>query len=183
MPRAKPQIEVTYDIDANGILNVTAEEKSSGRKSAITITNDKGRMSKAEIERLVKEAESFATQDREMRDRMEARGTLENLCYSLRETLGEHSARLENDDKDKIGVAIKDALNWLEATQTEEKETYDAKVKELEAVYQPILTKMYAELHAQKTSTPAEGAEGGAEGAEHSHAGAEGGMPGMGGEH
>jgi len=89
MPRGVPQIEVTFDIDANGIMNVSAVEKSTGKENKITITNDKGRLSKDEVERMVKEAEKFKQQDEGQKDKVEARNGLENYCFSLRNSIAE----------------------------------------------------------------------------------------------
>eukprot|EP00667_Euglena_gracilis_P003643 EG_transcript_3655 len=148
MPRAKPQIDVTFDIDANGILNVTAEEKSSGRKSAITITNDKGRLSKADIEKLVKEAEQFAAADALMRECAELRGFLENYCYSMNETMHDSQvvAKVANESRQLILNTTKQALEWLDLTPTASKEDLEAKIKEVEQLCKPILIKYHPKL-------------------------------------
>eukprot|EP00669_Euglena_mutabilis_P012577 TRINITY_DN721_c0_g2_i1.p1 TRINITY_DN721_c0_g2~~TRINITY_DN721_c0_g2_i1.p1 ORF type:complete len:530 (+),score=246.21 TRINITY_DN721_c0_g2_i1:186-1775(+) len=191
MPRAKPQIDVTFDIDANGILNVTAEEKTSGRKSAITITNDKGRLSKTEIEKLVKEAEEFAATDALLRECTELRGFLENYCYSMNETMHDSQvvAKVANESRQMILQGSSKALEWLEQNPTAAKEDLEAKIKEIEQLCKPILIKYHAERHAESAqasekaaaeraaaagAAPGAGPEGG-----HGHDhGAE--MPGMG---
>nr|WJH19500.1 Heat shock 70 kDa protein [Euglena gracilis] len=190
MPRAKPQIDVTFDIDANGILNVTAEEKSSGRKSAITITNDKGRLSKADIEKLVKEAEQFAAADALMRECAELRGFLENYCYSMNETMHDSQvvAKVANESRQLILNTTKQALEWLDLTPTASKEDLEAKIKEVEQLCKPILIKYHAERHAESAAASEKAAAeraaaGGADGGAGAGAGAGGhgpDMPGMG---
>eukprot|EP01006_Ploeotia_vitrea_P054495 TRINITY_DN67893_c9_g4_i8.p1 TRINITY_DN67893_c9_g4~~TRINITY_DN67893_c9_g4_i8.p1 ORF type:complete len:655 (+),score=112.03 TRINITY_DN67893_c9_g4_i8:50-2014(+) len=161
MPRAKPQIEVTYDIDANGILNVSAEEKSSGRKKAITITNDKGRLSKAQIEEMVAQSEKFAEQDKKIREAVEAKAVLEGLCYSMRDTFTESdiSGRISADDKNPILQLLQDTLNWLELTTDATKEDFDEKVKAIEKASHPILTKAYADKANDAADASAKAAE------------------------
>jgi|UniRef100_A0A7S4G886 L1 cell adhesion molecule like protein len=187
MPRAKPQIDVTFDIDANGILNVMAEEKSSGRKSAITITNDKGRLSKEEIEKMVKEAEEFAAADELMRECTELRGYLENYCYSMKETMNDSQvmAKVANESRQFILDSTSKALEWLDLTPTATKDELEAKIKELETSCKPILVKYHADKHAEDAAASEkaaaernaqQGGEGGAPGPDTS------GMPGMGGE-
>merc|ERR1711943_95757 len=107
MPRGQPQIEVTFDIDANGILNVNAMEKSTGKEQKVTITNDKGRMSAEEIERLVQEAERFKSEDEANRARVEAKNALENYCYSMESSINDEklAGAIPQEDKDKITEA------------------------------------------------------------------------------
>merc|ERR1719469_439298 len=156
MPRGVPQIEVTYDIDANGILNVSAVEKSTGKEQKITITNDKGRLSQDEIERMVSEGEKYKAEDDANRNRIESKNGLENYCYSLKGSISgdEASAKMEADDKTSLEAKIEETISWLDSNPSAEKQ------KELEAVAMPILQKM-----------------GGAAGA----GGMPGGMPDMGG--
>jgi len=144
MPRGVPQIEVTFDIDANGILNVSAVEKSTGKENKITITNDKGRLSKTDVERMVAEAEKFKAQDELQRKKIEAKNNLENYCFSLRNSLNEDKvAAALGADKPVLEKAVQDSLNWLEAHAEESPETYEEKKKELEKVANPIMTKLY----------------------------------------
>eukprot|EP00775_Hariotina_reticulata_P013778 gene13779-13899_t len=133
-PRGVPQINVMFDIDANGILNVTAEDKTTGKKNKITITNDKGRLSKEEIERMVQEAK-----------RVEAKNALENYAYSMRNTLRDEkvAAKLSDDDRATANKAIDDTLHWLESNQLAEVEEFEHQQKELEGVCTPIVTRMY----------------------------------------
>merc|ERR1711959_124067 len=141
MPRGVPQIDVTFDIDANGILNVSAAEKSTGKEQKITIKNDKGRMSEEEIERLVAEAERFKAEDDSNRARVDAKNSLENYAYQMRNTLNDEKLadKVPADDKAKIEAAISETTTWLDANQNAEKEEFEAKQKELEGIVTPIL--------------------------------------------
>mmetsp|Transcript_11277 Transcript_11277/g.21276 ORF Transcript_11277/g.21276 Transcript_11277/m.21276 type:complete len:655 (+) Transcript_11277:162-2126(+) len=144
MPRGQPQIDVCFDIDANGILNVSALEKSTGKENKITITNDKGRLSQDEIERMVQEAEQFKAEDDANKNRVEAKNGLENYCYSLKSSIeGEEvKDKIPEDDKKTLLDAINEASTWLDANQTAEKEEYEEKQKALEGIAMPILQKM-----------------------------------------
>merc|ERR1712167_84854 len=144
-PRGVPQIEVTFDIDANGILNVSAQDKSTGKSNQITITNEKGRLSQAEIDRMVQEAEKFKAEDDANKAKIEAKNGLENYCFSMRNTLQEEKLKdkFEGDDKDNIEKAIQEALDWLDKNQLAEKDEFEAKQKELEGVVNPIMMKVY----------------------------------------
>merc|ERR1711966_161730 len=144
-PRGVPQIEVTFDIDANGILNVSAQDKSTGKVNQITITNEKGRLSQADIDRMVSEAEKFASEDDQNKQKIEAKNGLENYCFNLRNSMDDPNLKdkFEEGDKDKVEEAVKDALDWLDKNQLAEKEEFDAKQKELEAVVNPIMMKVY----------------------------------------
>jgi len=144
-PRGVPQIEVTFDIDANGILNVSAVDKSSGKQEKITITNDKGRLSKEDIERMVSDAEKFKAEDDKQKERIAAKNSLESYCFNMKSTIEDEKL------KDKIGEAerktIMDKCNeviaWLDANQTAEEDEYKDKQKEVEGICNPIITKLY----------------------------------------
>ena len=144
-PRGVPQIEVTFDIDANGILNVSAQDKSTGKVNQITITNEKGRLSQADIDRMVSEAEKYAAEDEQNKKKIEAKNGLENYCYSMKNTLQEEKLQDKFDagDKDKIESAVQECLDWLERNQMAETEEFEAKQKELEGVVNPIMMKVY----------------------------------------
>jgi heat shock 70kDa protein 1/2/6/8 len=144
MPRGQPQIDVTFDIDANGILNVTAIEKSTGKENKITITNDKGRLSQDEIERMVAEAEKYKAEDDANKNRIEAKNGLENYCYSLKSSIGSEEVKdkIPTGDKSSLETAIDDAIKWLDTHPTAEKEEYEEKRKALEAIAMPILQNM-----------------------------------------
>ena len=147
MPRGQPQIEVTFDLDVNGILNVNAVEKSTGKNNKITITNDKGRLSKDDIERLVKEAEKFKDEDEKVRQRVEAKNQLEQLCYQYRQTLTEEKLKdkFSEEEKTKVNEMTDEALKWANDHPVASKEEIDAKIKELEAVFNPIMMRVYQE--------------------------------------
>ncbi len=145
MPRGQPQIEVTLDIDVNGILNVSAVEKSTGKNSKITITNEKGRLSQSEIERLVKEAEKFKDQDEQAKQRIESKNTLEHYCYSMRQTLNEEKLKdkFSEDERTKINTGCDEALKWLNDNPAASKDEIDAKYKTLESTFNPIMMRVY----------------------------------------
>jgi L1 cell adhesion molecule like protein len=144
MPRGQPQIDVCFDIDANGILNVSALEKSTGKENKITITNDKGRLSQDEIERMVEEAEKYKAEDDANRNRIEAKNGLENYCFSIKTSIDsdEVKDKIPADSKKTLEDKITEILAWLDANQSAEKEEYEEKQKELEGVALPILQAM-----------------------------------------
>jgi L1 cell adhesion molecule like protein len=144
-PRGVPQIEVTFDIDANGILNVSAVEKGTGKTNKITITNDKGRLSKEEIERMLAEAEKYKEEDTLEAERVTAKNALESYAYSLRNTLADEKVggKLESGDKSTLTAAIDSAVEWLDNNTTATREEFEAKQKELESVANPIMMKFY----------------------------------------
>merc|ERR1711968_86280 len=123
-PRGVPQINVIYDIDANSILNVSAEDKSTGQKNKITITNDKGRLSKDEIERMVQEAERYKAEDQRNRERVDARNALENFAYSVKNSLQEEKLKdkIDASYKSTVETACQEVLDWLDNNQNAEKE-------------------------------------------------------------
>lgn len=144
--RGVPQIEVTFEVDANGILHVTAEDKAAKKSQSITITNDKGRLSQEEIDRMVKEAEEFAEEDKRVRERIDSRNKLETYIYNMKSTINDKDKladKLESDDKEKIESSLKEALEWLDDNQNAEKDDYDEKLKEVEAVCNPVIKQVY----------------------------------------
>jgi len=171
-PRGVPQIEVTFDIDANGILNVSAEDKTTGKKNKITITNDKGRLSKEQIDRMVSEAEKNKDIDEKNRKKVESKNGLENYAYSMRNTIRDEkvASKLEAADKEALEKAIDETIAWLDKNQMAEVEEFEHQQKELEKVCTPIITKMYQA--AQAEAGGAGGMPGGMPG------GFPGGMPG-----
>ncbi|KAK8509037.1 hypothetical protein V6N12_054065 [Hibiscus sabdariffa] len=145
-PRGTPQIEVTFEVDANGILNVKAEEKGARISQRITITNDKGRLSQEEIDRMVREAEEFAEEDKKVKERVDARNSLETYVYNMKNQIHDKDKladKVESDEKEKVEAAVKEALEWLDDNQSAEKEDYEEKLKEVEAVCNPIITAVY----------------------------------------
>jgi len=145
-PRGVPQITVAFDIDANGILNVSAEDKTTGNKNKITITNDKGRLSKEEIERMVQEAEKYKAEDEEHKKKIDAKNALENYAYNMRNTVRDDKVggKMDADDKAKIEDAIEKAIEWLDGNQLAETDEFEDKLKELEGLCNPIISKLYA---------------------------------------
>jgi endoplasmic reticulum chaperone BiP len=146
MPRNVPQIEVTFEVDVDGILNVSAEEKSTGSRKQITITSDKDRLSEEEINRMIREAEEAAEDDKKAKDRVESKNALENYVYSIRNTINDEEkfgSIIDDGDRKTIEGALEDTINWLDENLLAEKEEFDAQYKELEKIVQPIFTKLY----------------------------------------
>merc|ERR1711906_2436 len=167
-PRGVPQINVCFDIDANGILNVSAEDKSTGQKNKITITNDKGRLSKEDIERMVQEAEKYKAEDEEHKKKIDAKNGLENYAYNMRNSMSDENVggKLDPEDKKTIEAKIDETIAWLDGNQTAEVDEFEDKLKEVEGVCNPIISKMYGQAGgAPPPGADFGGAEGGAEGA------------------
>ncbi|KAH7433600.1 hypothetical protein KP509_07G076800 [Ceratopteris richardii] len=142
-PRGVPQINVTFDIDANGILNVAAEDKTAGVKNRITITNDKGRLSKEDIEKMVQDAERYKAEDEAVKRKVEAKNSLENYAYNMRNTVRDDKLKLDSADKETIEKAISETIEWLDHNQLAEVDEFEDKMKELESICNPIISKMY----------------------------------------
>lgn len=144
-PRGVPQIEVTFDIDANGIMNVSATDKSTGKENKIVITNDKGRLSKEDIEKMVKDAEKYKAEDDQQRDKVQAKNSLESYAYNMKSTVEDDKVKDKISEEDKTAILdkCKEVIEWLEKTDAADKEEYEAKQKELEKVCNPIITKLY----------------------------------------
>ena len=155
-PRGTPQIEVTFDVDENSILQVGASDKSSGKKEEITITNDKGRLSEAEIERMVNEAKEFEDEDRKLREKVEARNSLEGVAYSLRSQINDKEKlkdKLDEEDKSAIEEAVKEAIKFLDDNADAEKEEYDEAKEKLQSVSNPIIQKVYGSSNGAAATT------------------------------
>jgi len=169
-PRGVPQIEVTFDLDANGIMSVSALEKGTGKTNKIVITNDKGRLSKEDIERMLSDAEKYKAEDEAETGRIQAKNGLESYAYSLKNTVSDPKVdeKLDASDKEKLKAEIDKTVAWLDDNQTATKEEYEAQQKELESVANPIMVKMYG------------GGEGGMPGGMGGMPGMPGGMPGGG---
>jgi len=145
-PRGVPQIEVTFEIDANGIINVAAADKSTGTRESITISPDKGRPSEAEIEAMLKAAEEFAEEDRMMREKVEAKNGLESFAFGLKSQLEDEeklAGKLSEEDQETVEEAVNDVLDWLQSNDDAEKEDFDEKKAELEEIVNPILQEFY----------------------------------------
>jgi len=166
-PRGVPQIEVTFDLDANGVMNVSAKDKAGGGENTITITNDKDRLTESDIERMVREAEKYAAEDDAMKEKVEARNQLENYAYSMRNSISDPKlqGKLDGADKETIERAVTEVTEWLDANASAEKGELDAKQKELEGICNPIMVKIHGN-GAQHGDMPAGGAgeNGGGEG-------------------
>ena len=145
MPRGTPQIEITYDVDANGILQVSAVEKSTGKAEKITITNQSSRLSKEEIDRMVEEAEKFKADDEKVRLRVEAKNKLENYCYKVKSTvLGEEKMKTAlGSDVETVEKTIEETLRWLEENTNVTVEEFEAKQKSVESTLMPLIQKAY----------------------------------------
>jgi L1 cell adhesion molecule like protein len=146
-PRGTPQIEVKFEVDANGILNVSAKEKAMGKEEKITITNDKGRLSKEDIERMVNEASKFEEEDRKVKETIESKNAFENFAYTLKSSVNDEKLKdkFSEEDRNVLEKAIQDSLSWLDEHQDASKEEYDNKQKELQDISTPIMSKLYAQ--------------------------------------
>merc|ERR1711988_1357158 len=148
-PRGQPQIEVTFEIDSNGILNVGAEDKGTGKSEKITITNDKGRLTEEQIEKMIKEAEQFADEDKKVKERVDAKNAFDGYLHSMRsaaEGSGENkglSEKMDSDEKEQILDALKDGQSWLDSNPEADAEEIKEKHKEIEGICAPIVSKYY----------------------------------------
>merc|ERR1711976_140673 len=145
-PRGVPQIEVTFDLDANGILNVSAEDKKTGNKNKITITNDTGRLSKDGIEQMVKDAEKYADEDKQHQDKVAAKNSLESYAYSMKSSMDDEKVKDKIDEADKKAIKDKcdETITWMDDNTSAEKDEFEDKKKELEGVCNPIMQKFYS---------------------------------------
>merc|ERR1712170_174551 len=160
-PRGVPQIEVSFEIDANGILQVSAEDKGTGNKEKITITNDQNRLTPEDIERMIQDAEKFADEDKKLKERVEARNELESYVYSLKNQINDKDklgAKISDEEKEKIEEIVNEKIAWLEENQEADGPDFKAQKKELEDIVQPIIAKLY-----QQGGGPPPGGEGGEE--------------------
>merc|ERR1719161_2221509 len=148
-PRGQPQIEVTFEIDSNGILNVGAEDKGTGKSEKITITNDKGRLTEEQIERMIKEAEEFAEEDKLVKERVDARNAFDNYLHSMKSAIegsGDNPGmgdKMDEDEKETVFDAIKDGQDWLSSNPEADAEETKEKQKEIEGICSPIVQKYY----------------------------------------
>jgi len=161
-PRGTPKIEVTFDITADGILNVSANDKSSGKAEKITITNDKGRLSKEDIEKMVNDAEEFKAEDAKQRERIDAKNGLESYCFNIKATLDEPNLKdkLQESDRTSIMAAVEETISWLDRNQTAEIEEFKHKQKELEGVCNPVIQKLYSQQGSNAQCPPQQGSCG-----------------------
>ena len=160
-PRGQPQIEVTFDVDENSILTVSAVEKATGKSEKIVVTNDSGRLSKEEIERMLREAKEFEEQDKITKERIDAKNSFENYIYSMKNTVEDKEkglgGKLTDDEKETITNALKEAQDWLNANQEAEKDEYDTHLKDLQKVCDPIIGRLYQQAGAGGPGGPGAG--------------------------
>merc|ERR1712023_205699 len=162
-PRGVPQIEVTFDIDANGIMNITAKDKSNGNTKNMAIEKSARNLNEAEIERLAAEAEKYKAEDEAVKARLDARNGLESFAYNLKNSVNDNRLqdKIAPPDKDRLLSAVEETIAWLDRNQEAEKDEYDAKQKELQDVSAPIMSKAYQQQAGGATAGP-EGSAGGA---------------------
>ena len=155
-PRGVPQIEVCFDVDANGILNVSASDKSTGKSEKITITNDKGRLSQEEIDRMVNDADKFKEEDEFIKKKIEAKNGLESFLYNLKSSISDEKVKdkISDEDRESVTTKVDQTIEWLDSHQSEDAETYEAKQKEVEEVSNEIMKKLYAEAGAGEGGMP-----------------------------
>jgi heat shock protein 5 len=162
-PKGVPQIEVTFEIDENSILTVSANDKGTGKKETITITNDKGRLSKAEIDQMIADSEKYAEEDKAIKEKIDAKNSLENYIYQMKNSVDDKeklAEKLTDEDKSTIRDALTDASDWLNANSDAEKDDFEDKLKELQTTCDPIISKVY---QGQGGQGQAEGDEEGEE--------------------
>ena len=158
-PRGVPQIEVSLDVDSNGILNVSAKDKGTGKENKITITNDTGRLSKEDIEKLVSEAETYAEEDKLVKERIESKNELENYLFNTKNSINDEKLKdkISEEDKKSIHTKCDEILEWIDNNDSVNKEEYDNKKKEAEQIINPIMTKLYQQSQENSsTETPSE---------------------------
>merc|ERR1711968_3289 len=146
-PRGVPQIEVTFEIDANGILQVSAEDKGTGKAEKITITNDKGRLSQEEIDRMVQEAKEYEEEDKKVKEKIDARNGLESYIYNIKNTINDEDKikdKLSDEDKETLEEVVKTTTEWIDENASTDKDEFDEKQKEVEKTVNPIMSKLYA---------------------------------------
>jgi len=145
-PRGVPQIEVTFEIDVNGVLRVSAEDKGAGSKESITISNDQNRLTPEDIDRMVNDAERFSEEDKKLKERVDARNELEGYLYGLKNQIADEEklgGKLSEDDKSTITDALEEKIKWLDSNQDAEADDYKEQKKELEGVVSPIISALY----------------------------------------
>merc|ERR1712019_270041 len=146
-PRGVPQIEVSFDLSANGILSVNAKDKKGSASGKITIESQKGRLSEDEINKIVADAEKYKAEDEEKRKTIQAKNELENMAYQMRNTLDDAKTKdmIKDDDKKKVQDLVKETIDWVDANPNAEREEYESKRKEIEEVWRPIITAAYGQ--------------------------------------
>ncbi|XP_037955552.1 major heat shock 70 kDa protein Ba-like [Teleopsis dalmanni] len=153
-PRGVPKIDVTFDLDANGILNVAAKEMSTGNVKNITIKNDKGRLSQSEIDRMVNEAEKYAEEDEKARQRIATRNQLETYVFNVKQAIDDAADKLDQSDKNNVVEKCNETIKWLDNNTTAEKEEYEYRMEELTKICSPIMTKMHQQGKGKPGTEP-----------------------------
>lgn len=168
-PRGVPQIEVSFDVDANGILNVNAMDKTTGKSEKITITNDKGRLSKEDIEKMVNDAEKYKEEDEANFKRIEAKNNFESFLYNTESSLTEQiKEKLSDEENEQISTTLENGKSWLDSHQNEDADTYESKLKDSQEIITPIITKLYQQANSESGQSsmpegmPSENSSGGA---------------------
>ena len=162
-PRGVPKIDVTFDVDANGILNVTAKDESTGKTNKITITNDKGRLSQADIDRMVSEAENYREEDEKQRERIASRNSLEHYIFNYKQAITDApEGRVTQEEKDTVLKKCQEEMAWLDDNTLAEKEEYEHHAEELHKVCSPVMSKIHA--GAQQSAGASGGSAGGSSG-------------------
>lgn len=142
-PRGVPKIDVTFDIDANGILNVSALESSTGKSKKITIKNDKGRLSKKDIERMLEEADRYKEEDKRQRERVASRNRLESYVFSVKQAVDDAGSKMSKNDSNKVLKECDNVMNWLDSNQMADRDEYEYKLQEITKICSPIMTKLH----------------------------------------
>ena len=157
-PRGVPQIEVTFDLDANGILNVTAVDKSTSKSKNMTITNNRGRFTEEQIKKMVEEAKQYEEEDNKRKEAIDAKNDLENYVHVIKQSLNDPNMGqvLDTDSKSKMESLCSETINFIDSNQHESKETYEKKKKEIEDIWNPIISKMYSQKN--ENNVPKSGA-------------------------
>lgn len=154
-PRGVPKIEVQFDLNADGILNVSAKDNSTGRQEKITITNDKGRLSKADIDRMLSDAEKYREEDERQKEKITARNALESYIFGCKQAVDDApSDRVSDSDKQTVRDKCSATMSWLDANNLAEKDEFEHKLKELQQVCGPIMAKMHGAGGAEQSSRP-----------------------------
>ena len=161
-PRGVPQIEVSFDVDANGILNVNALDKTTGKSEKITITNDKGRLSKEDIDKMVDDAEKYKEEDEANYKRIEAKNNFESFLYNTESSLTEQiKEKLSDEENEQISTTLENGKTWLDSHQNEDAETYETKLKDSQDIVTPIITKLYQQANSEEGAPVPEGMSSG----------------------
>ena len=154
-PKGVPQIEVTFEIDENSILTVSAADKGTGKQESITITNDKGRLTKEQIDQMIKDSQKYEAEDKAIKEKIDTRNQFENYIYQMKNSVEDKQKladKISDEDKSAIKDALTDAQDWLNANQDAEKDEFEDKLKELQAVCDPVVQKVYQSMGGQGQS-------------------------------